>query len=97
MRIRSAVEDFFRKVQSTENAEESDPLTQLQERNKELEDVCQLALKDITRLSTVVLEELDTTKRALAEKSAKMSELEKQLADLQRAHADLQEQAAKKE
>ena len=90
------MEEFFRKVQSTENDEKSDPLTQLQKRNKELEDVCQLALKDITRLSTVVLGELDTTKRALAEKGAKMSELEKQLADLQRAHADLLEKTAKK-
>ena len=37
--------------------------------------MCLQAHKDITRLSTVVLKELDTTKRALAEKVAKMSEL----------------------
>lgn len=50
-------------------------LTALQKRNAELESVCELALKDIGRLSTTVVDELESTKLELAMKQEKLSAL----------------------
>jgi len=85
--MRAIVEKDFAVEQAASSASEEDAtnvnaraqedvqLSALQKRNAELESVCELALKDIGRLSTTVVGELESTKSELAMTQEKLSAL----------------------
>ena len=86
MEMRSIVEDESltnsaaaqqkeNKIHESGGAHSDAALLTLQKRNAELESVCELALKDLSRLSSAVVAELDDAKCELATKQDQLSAL----------------------